>query len=111
MIATRSATPPSSHGSFVILGAMADTVTVAVVGTRAEAELIVGMLRSRGVPAVVSADDAAGVEVALSAQGVRVLVSADDADAARELLGEPTTPERPLNRFQRWLVRVLGGGR
>ncbi len=90
---------------------MADTVTVAVVGNRAEAELVVGMLRSHGVPAAVSADDAAGVEVSLQAQGVRVLVSADDADAARELLAEPAAPAGSLNRFQRWLVRALGGGR
>lgn len=89
---------------------MAATVTVAVVGNRAEAELIVGMLRSNGVAAAVSADDAAGVEVALQAQGVRVLVAADDAAAARRLLAEPTTSAGPLNRFQRWVVRVLGGG-
>jgi hypothetical protein len=36
------------------------TVSVAVVASRTEAELIVAMLRSHGVSAVVSADDAAG---------------------------------------------------
>jgi hypothetical protein len=90
---------------------MAATVTVAVVGNRAEAELIVGMLRSNGVRAAVSADDAAGVEVALQAQGVRVLVAQDDAATARRLLAEPSGPARPLNRFQRWVVRLLGGDR
>ena len=34
------------------------TVPVAVVASRIEAELIVGLLRSNGVRAVVSADDA-----------------------------------------------------
>jgi hypothetical protein len=36
------------------------TVSVAVVASRTEAELIVGMLRSHGVGAAVSADDAGG---------------------------------------------------
>jgi hypothetical protein len=36
------------------------TVSVAVVSSRTEAELIAGMLRSRGVSAAVSADDAGG---------------------------------------------------
>jgi hypothetical protein len=88
---------------------MATTVAVAVVGTRAEAELIAGMLRSNHINAAVSTDDAFGVEVALQAQGVRVLVAQDDAPAARRLLAEPSAPRRPLNRFQRWVVRVLGG--
>lgn len=84
-------------------------VTVAVAGSRAEAELIVGMLRGHGIAAAVSADDAGGVEVALQAQGVRVLVPDADAPQARALLREPTEPAR-LNRVQRWVVRLLGGG-
>jgi len=36
------------------------TVSVAVVTSRTEAELIAGMLRSHGVSAAVSADDAGG---------------------------------------------------
>jgi Putative prokaryotic signal transducing protein len=59
---------------------------VAVVTGRIEAELIVGMLRSNGVRAVVSADDAGGQEPPLAIQGVRVLVTPSDAAAARELL-------------------------
>ena len=62
------------------------TVPVAVVTSRTEAELIVGMLRSNGVMAAVSADDAGGQEPALQAQGVRVLVAACDEAAARQLL-------------------------
>jgi len=64
------------------------TVPVAVVGSRTEAELIVGMLRSNGLTAVVSADDAGGVEPQLQWQGVRVLVASSDEAAARQLLAE-----------------------
>jgi hypothetical protein len=63
-------------------------VPVAVVASRAEAELIVGMLRSNGLRAVVSADDAGGVEPQLQLQGVRVLVAASDEAAARRLIAE-----------------------
>lgn len=87
-------------------GAM--TVTVVVAGSRTEAELMVGMLRSHGVKAAVSADDAGGVDLALQAQGVRVLVPDDQAAKARELLGEKPATGGGLNRFQRWVVRVLG---
>lgn len=83
-------------------------ITVAVTGSRVEAELIVGMLRNHGVRAAVSADDAGGVDLALQAQGVRVLVPEDQASKARDLLGEPDADKR-LNRFQQWIVRLLGG--
>jgi len=64
------------------------TVPVAVVASRTEADLIVGMLRSNGLRAVVSADDAGGVEPQLQLQGVRVLVAASDEAAARQLIAE-----------------------
>ena len=64
------------------------TVPVAVVASRTEAELIVGMLRSNGLRAAVSADDAGGVEPQLQLQGVRVLGAAPDEAAARQLLAE-----------------------
>ena len=63
-------------------------VPLTVVASRTEAELIVGMLRSNGLRAVVSADDAGGVEPQLQLQGVRVLVAASDEAAARQLLAE-----------------------
>jgi hypothetical protein len=66
---------------------------VAVVTSRTEAELIVGMLRSNGLRAVVSADDAGGAEPQLQLQGVRVLVAASDEAAARQLIAE--TGENP----------------
>ena len=64
------------------------TVPVAIVATRTEAELIVGMLRSNGLRAAVSADDAGGQEPQLQLQGVRVLVASSDEAAARQLLAE-----------------------
>jgi putative signal transducing protein len=62
------------------------TVPVAVVASRVEAELIVGLLRNNGLRAVVSADDAGGLEPQLQVQGVRVLVPAADEASARRLL-------------------------
>ena len=62
------------------------TVPVAVVTSRIEAELIVGLLRSGGLTAVVSADDAGGLEPQLQTQGVRVLVTPSEEASARRLL-------------------------
>jgi hypothetical protein len=59
---------------------------VAVVGSRTEAELIVGLLSSYGVGAAVATDDAGGQEPQLQLQGVRVLVAAADEAVARRLL-------------------------
>jgi hypothetical protein len=64
------------------------TVPVAVVTSRTEAELIVGMLRSNGLEAAVSADDAGGQEPELQVQGVRVLVAPADEAPARQLLAD-----------------------
>ena len=62
------------------------TVPVAVVTSRTEAELIVGLLRSNGLRAVISADDAGGQGPQLQLQGVRVLVAPSDEASARRLL-------------------------
>lgn len=62
------------------------TVPVAVVASRTEAELIVGLLRSNGLSAAVSADDAGGQEPQLQIRGVRVLVTPSDEPSARRLL-------------------------
>jgi hypothetical protein len=64
------------------------SVPVTVVPSRIEAELIVGMLRSNGVRAVVSADDAGGQEPPLQISGVRVLVTPSDEALARRLLAD-----------------------
>jgi hypothetical protein len=63
-------------------------VAAAVVGSRMEAELIAGLLRSNGIGAAVSADDAGGQEPQLQLGGVRVLVAAADEAAARGLLAD-----------------------
>lgn len=62
------------------------TVTVAVVTSRTEAELIVGLLRSHGLAAEFTADDAGGQHPHLQMDGVRVLVPVSDEEAARQLL-------------------------
>jgi Putative prokaryotic signal transducing protein len=61
-------------------------VPVALAASRIDAELIAGMLRSNGLRAVVSADDAGGLEPQLQIQGVRVLVTPSDETSARRLL-------------------------
>ena len=68
------------------------TVSVAVVGSRSEAELIVGLLQSYGIRAAVSADDAGGQEPQLQLQGVRVLVASTDEASAREILDAVEDP-------------------
>jgi hypothetical protein len=50
-------------------------VCVAVVGSRTEAELLAGILRSHGLKAAVSADDAGGQYPQMQIDGVRVLVA------------------------------------
>jgi hypothetical protein len=62
------------------------TVSVAVVSGRTEADLIAGMLRSHGVSATVSTDDAGGQYPQMQIDGVRVLVAPSDAASARRLL-------------------------
>ena len=63
-------------------------VPVAVVPSRAEAELIAGLLRSNGLRAAVLADDAGGQDPQLQLEGVRVLVAPEDESTARRLLAE-----------------------
>ena len=64
------------------------SVPVAVVASRIEAELIVGMLRNNGLTAAVSADDAGGQEPQPQIQGVRVLVPSSEEASALQLLAE-----------------------
>ena len=68
------------------------TVSVAVVASRTEAELIVGVLRSHGVSAVVSADDAGGLYPQMQIEGVRVLVARADEASARRVLAAADDP-------------------
>jgi hypothetical protein len=62
------------------------TVCVAVVGSRTEAELLAGILRSHGLKVAVSADDAGGQYPQMQIDGVRVLVAPSDEASARRLL-------------------------
>jgi hypothetical protein len=61
-------------------------VAVAVVSSRAEADLIVGLLLSQGLRAAIATDDAGGQEPQWQLSGVRVLVPASDEAEARQLL-------------------------
>jgi hypothetical protein len=72
-----------SRGVEIVDGA---TVPVAVVDSRAEAELIVGLLHSHGVRAAVAADDAGGQYPQLQRDGVVVTVAPADEAEARQLL-------------------------
>jgi uncharacterized membrane protein len=74
-----------SRGAEIVDGA---TVSVAVVSSSTEAELIVGMLRSHGVSAAVSADDAGGQYPQMQIEGVQVLVAPADEASARRILAE-----------------------
>ncbi len=76
----------SPHGPSDGAASGRPTVPVAVVTSRVEAELIIGMLRNYGINAVLSADDAAGLDPALQTQGVDVLVAPPDEAAARLLI-------------------------
>jgi hypothetical protein len=73
------------------------TVPVAVVTSRTEAELIVGLLRSNGLAATVSADDAGGQDPQLQLQGVRVLVAPADETSARRILAAAGTDNPPTD--------------
>lgn len=68
--------------------------TVATVLSHAEADLIVGLLQSYGIPAFTSSDDAGGAYPALGFGGVRVMVDQADAEQAQSVL-EQTTGEPP----------------
>ena len=73
-------------------------VSVAVVGSRIEAELIVGLLISHGLRAAIATDDAGGQEPQWQLSGVKVLVPASDEGLARELLAVPEDATRPADR-------------
>ena len=73
-------------------------VELTVVGTRPEAELLVSMLKARGLRAMASADDGGGWGPNVGIEGVRVLVLEDDLDAARALLGEEGPEARRAER-------------
>jgi hypothetical protein len=73
-------------------------VSVAVVSSRIEAELIVGLLRSHGLRAAAVTDDAGGQEPQWQLNGVHVLVPVADEHTARELLADVDDEVGPVGR-------------
>ncbi|WP_147315783.1 putative signal transducing protein [Asanoa ferruginea] len=67
-------------------------VTVAIVRSRIEAELAVGLLRSQGLRAAFIADDVGGQEPQLQQDGVRVIVAPEDEATARRILADLDDP-------------------
>lgn len=63
---------------------MGRSVPIGSFASRAEAEIVVGLLESEGIAASISADDAGGAYPFDLAGGPWVLVDEDDAEAARE---------------------------
>ncbi len=69
---------------------MGQLITVGTYGTRAEAEIVQGLLASEGIDASVSADDAGGAYPFVLSGGAQVLVDESDAAAASEVLANRT---------------------
>jgi hypothetical protein len=67
------------------------------VGSRAEADPIVGLLLSHGLRAATAADDAGCQEPQLQQHGVRVVVLPRDAATARQLLAAAAGPNSPVD--------------
>ena len=76
---------------------MDGATVLTVVGSRIEAELIVGMLRSNGLRAALVADDAGGLQPHLQMKGIRVLVDPSDEDSARQLLATADDMAGPID--------------
>ena len=76
---------------------MDGATVLAVVGSRMEAELIVGMLRSHGLRAALLADDAGGQYPQLQMEGIRILVDPSDEASARRLLAEADDTAGPID--------------
>lgn len=75
-----------------------DETSFEVVGaylTRVDADLACGALQAAGIPAMVSADDAAGLRPHLWMGGVRVLVPASELERAREVLAAAESAVEP----------------
>lgn len=63
--------------------------TVVVLNSRTEAEIVRSKLEAYGIPAVIQADDEAGLHPGLSlTQGVRVLVAASAVERAKQVLSD-----------------------
>lgn len=65
-----------------------ESVQVASVPSRTEADLVVGLLQSEGIQSWAIGDDAGGEIGSLQLDGVRVFVAAPDAARATEILAD-----------------------
>jgi Putative prokaryotic signal transducing protein len=65
---------------------MSPTVPIGSFATRAEAEVVVGLLESVGIAALIRADDAGGAYPFVLSGAAQVLVDESDAEAASQLL-------------------------
>jgi Putative prokaryotic signal transducing protein len=75
---------------------VSETAVAAVAGSRAEAQLIAGLLEANGIAAIVSTDDAGGQEPQWQlTEGVRVLVATHDLASAQALISEPSAGQTP----------------
>ena len=75
---------------------MSGTAVAAIAGSRAEAQLIAGLLEANGIAAIVSTDDAGGQEPQWQLTGgVRVLVASGDLASAQALISETSAEHAP----------------
>jgi type III secretory pathway lipoprotein EscJ len=65
-------------------------ITIGIFGTRAEAEIVQGLLASAGIDASIRADDAGGAYPFVLSGEAQVLVDESDATAASEILANRT---------------------
>lgn len=75
-------------------------VVIQSFGTRAEADIALGMLESSGIEAMVQADTAGGMRqhLAWSGFGFRVLICEEDVAMARDVLQPPTDLDQVVVR-------------
>ena len=71
-------------------------VVIGDFSNRIDADIAQSALEASGIDAVISGDDAGGVQPGLWMKGVRLLVREDDADRALAVLNqEPREPDEP----------------
>jgi hypothetical protein len=69
---------------------IARLIPIGTFANRSEAELVLGLLASAGIPASILADDAGGAYPFELSGGAQVLVDEDNAEAASEVLASRT---------------------
>lgn len=69
---------------------MGRSIPIGTYATRAEAEIVEGLLASAGISASIRADDAGGAYPFVLSGGAQVLVDERDAKAASQVLADET---------------------